>query len=175
MAVPEPTLIWGLTWANIIAFLGIIGNFFFTYFKDKRTRDNASKLDTYNHSVRTPIETLLTDLSNLMDEADDIVLSRKSWQEQIEAVKALKTKFHASRRKMARKLTDCDRSERIRGNGWSALEQMDMDRAAESLEFASAAITLQDVRDNLHGFARSVDAFSDRLKLELDKYASSLV
>lgn len=176
MAGPtESTLFWGLTWANIIAFFGILGNFFFTYFKDRNARSKTSQLDKYNHSVRTPIEALLTELSGLMDDADDLVRSNKLWQEQLEGAKGLKPKFHAIRRKLARRLTDCDRSKLVRGNSWALLEGTDMDSASEALERASSAASLTELREQLRRFAVSVDAFRDRLQLELDKYAASLV
>jgi hypothetical protein len=125
--------------------------------------------------MRTPIEGLLADLSSLMDEADDIVRSNHIWPGQQEAARTLKSKFHGIRRKFARKLTDCDRSDRVKGNYWAALEQMDMDRAAESLEKAAVSPTLTALREDLLSFARAINAFSERLKDQLDKYAASLV
>lgn len=175
MAEPaDSALFWGLTWANIIAFFGIVGNFCFTYFKDRSARAKTSKLDKYNHSVRTPIEALLTELSGLMDEADDLVRSSKLWLEQLEGAKGLKPKFHAIRRKLARRLTDCDRSTLVRGTSWAQLEAMDMDNASEALELASSAASLTELREQLRRFAMSADAFRHRLQSELDKYAASL-
>lgn len=171
----EDALFWGLTWANLIAFFGIVGNFFFTYFKDRNARAKTSQLDKYNHSVRTPIEALLTELSGLMDDADDLVRSGKLYQEQLDGAKGFKPKFHAIRRKLARRLTDCDRSKLVRGNAWAQLEAMDMDLASEALERASSASSLTELREQLRQFAVSVDAFRDRLQSELDKYAESLV
>jgi hypothetical protein len=77
-----------------------------------------------------------------MDEADDLVRSSKLWQEQLEGAKALKPKFHAIRRKLARRLTDCDRSKLVCGSSWAQLEQMDMDFASEALELGSSALPL---------------------------------
>lgn len=50
-----------------------------------------------------------------------------------------------------------------------------MDSASEALEHASSAASLTELREQLRRFAVSVDAFRDRLQLELDKYAASLV
>lgn len=172
---PEDALFWGLTWANIIAFFGIVGNFFFTYFKDRNARAKTSQLDKYNHAVRTPIEALLGELSGLMDEADDVVRSRKLWQEQLDDARALKPKFHGIRRKLARRLTDCDRSKLVKGSSWARLEDSDMDAASEALELASSAASTEMLREHLLKFARAADKMRDRVQAELDRYAESLI
>ena len=174
-ASTDASLFWGLTWANIIAFLGIVGNFVFTSYKDRKARSKAASLDTYNHSVRTPIEALLQELSGLMDDADDVLRLKKTWLEQIQAAKDIKPKFHAVRRKLARKLTDCDRSTRVTGTGWSAIEGGDMDKATEALDSAPNAESTAALRDSLHVFAVAINSFRDRLQAELDRYAASCV
>jgi hypothetical protein len=173
-APADASLIWGLTWANIIAFLGIVGNFFFTSYKDKKSRKKTADLDTFNHVIRTPIEALVQELIGLMDEADDIVRSRKGWQYQIDAAKELKPKFHSARRRLARLLTDCDKSNLVAGKTWSALEQFDMDRASEALERDPNSDS-SNLRDNLHAFAVAVNAVTDRLKAEVERYALSCI
>jgi vacuolar-type H+-ATPase subunit I/STV1 len=174
-ALPDGSLFWGLTWANIIAFIGIVGNFIFTSYKDRKARKKATNLDTFNHLIRTPIETLIQELIGLMDEADDIVRSKKGWQHQIEATKELKPKFHSVRRKLARLLTDCDKSSLVAGKTWSALEQFDMDKASEALESASNRETIGSLRDDLSVFAVAITAVTDRLKIAVERYALSCI
>jgi hypothetical protein len=174
MATPEATLFWGLTWANIIAFVGIVGNFFFTKHKDRAARRDAARLDTYNHSVRTPMEALLKELSDLMDEADDIVRGKNNWQEQVDAAKLLSPKFHSARRKLARHLTDCDQSLLIIGSDWAGNEQGDMDAASEYLDRVVSGQS-NSIRDDLHSFALALNSFRNRLRNALETYAASLI
>jgi hypothetical protein len=103
--MPSPSdgiLFWGLSWANLIAFVGIVGNFVFTKSKDKAARTNAAALDVFNHKVRTPIEALLADQTSLMDDADDIVRSAKPLADQLGLVRSLSMAFHRTRRKLGR-------------------------------------------------------------------------
>jgi hypothetical protein len=171
----ESSLFWGLSAANIIAFLGIIGNFIFTFVKDRSNRAHTSRLDVYNHSVRTPTEALLQELTGLMDEADDIVRSEVLWLEQVKSVKALKLKFHGVRRRLARHLTDLDKSNLVAGSQWSAIEANDMDQASEALEKAvNVTSGPTELRTTLLAFVRPLSSFRIRLKAALDTYASSL-
>jgi hypothetical protein len=175
--MPSPSdgvLLWGLSWANLIAFGGVVGNFIFTSRKDKAARANAAALDVFNHKVRTPIETLLADLTSLMDDADDIVRAAKPLAEQLSSVRNLSMSFHRARRKLGRYLTDCDASEIVSGNQWSALEAADFDTASAALRDAENSPTALAVRSNLLTFARPVDSVRLRIQKKLDEYAKSL-
>lgn len=172
--MPGPEfLFWGLTWANLIAFGGIIGNFAFTWVKDRKTRAVARELDAYNHIVRTPVEKQLDDLTALMDDADDAARAT-TWADGLEAAKALEKKFHNTRRKLARALTDCDTSARVRGEYWSDLEGDDMDFASGHISKAARANSMESFRQELIKFAQCIDGFRQRVREALDRYADSL-
>jgi hypothetical protein len=161
------TLFWGLTWANLIAFAGIVANFAFTKRKDRQTRTYAAALDTFSNQIRTPLDTLISELAALMDKADDIVREPGKETDQRASIKALQKEFHAVRRRLARFLTDCDTSVSVDGNDWVHLEAGDMDAASNRLTRAMSA-TVIDIRENLLEFVKSVHSVRTRLQLKIE-------
>lgn len=175
---PEPSLIWGLTWANLIAFGGVLVNLLWNYRnsrRDGKTRVNALRLDHFGHTVRAPLQEIILALNGHMDAADDIVLSVANLQGQLAAVTELKKSFHATRRKLARLLTDYDASTLVDGKGWAALEARDMDNATDALDRAAKCTASPDLRQPLLDFAVSINDLRTRLTGHLDNCAGDLM
>jgi hypothetical protein len=171
-------VLWSLTWANIIAFGGIIVNLLWNFInskRDKRTRRNALSLDHFSSNVRAPLQEILLMLGAHMDAADDIVTSGSALQMQSLLLDDLKKSFHATRRKLARLLTDYDSSDLVDGQGWAALESRDMDNATDYLDRASRCATIEDLREQLLGFVRSINDLRTRISQHLDSCASMLM
>ena len=171
-------LFWGLTWANLIAFGGVVVTFALgvtNYFANRSTRRNALALDTFGHRVRAPVEKLFETLDGIMDEADDIDRSEQTFAEKIAATKALKVKFHAVRRKLARLLTDCDKSSLIAGNDWSRLDEGHMDTATEALDRGARSDDAGELHQNLLSAAQAIDRLRSSTGDRLDAHAKSLM
>jgi len=174
----EHTMLWGLTWANIIAFSGIFLNFLWNYVNSvsaRRTRRNTLALDHFGYAVRGPLQELIIALGGHMDAADDIVIGAGQFQIQLAAVAELRKSFHGTRRKLARLLTDYDESPLVEGNGWAALEHEDMDIATNALMQATRSADADQLRTALLDFVRSVNDLRMRLISHLDNCAGGLM
>lgn len=178
MKPDDGILFWGLTWANVIAFIGVFVTFSLgiaNYFSNKATRRRTLELDTFGHRLRTPIEKLLDDLVAVVDEADDVARSDDALAEKCSKAKSLGIKFHAVRRRVARHLTDCDKSKLVPGDDWSMLDEGRMDNATDAFSAAVRAQTLDDFRQALLTMAREVHGFRDAVSAKLDSKASHLM
>jgi hypothetical protein len=116
----EHSLLWGLTWANIVAFSGIVLNFLWNFVNSvraTRTRRKTVALDHFGYAVRGPLQEIVIALGGHMDAADDIVIGASPINIQVAAVSELRKSFHGTRRRLARLLTDYDESPLVEGRG----------------------------------------------------------
>lgn len=174
----DHTLLWGLTWANVIAFAGIIINLIWNWrnsSREKKSRTNTRKLDHFIANVRVPLAELLMALGDHMDIADEISAGAFDIATKRVKIAELRTAFHKTRRKLARRLTDCDESSLVLGSEWSGIEGMDMDNASDALDRAARQTHVDDLPPHLLAFVTAVYAVRARLTAHLDQRSDELM